>query len=622
MHLRAGRRSEVLDRGTQADIAAAFGYKDSDGASALSAFMRDYLLAAREVNGLLRTLVSRFRYLRRIQHGMAARVGRRVLERDFVAVGDRIFLGRNDLFDGPGGLRNMMRIFLCSQRHRLEVSEEALQHIRHQLHRVDDAFRQDPEVAAMLMEILRGASGVADTLQAMAESGLLGEYLPEFGELDCLVHYEAYHDYTVDEHTLMSIRTIDELSSADSELDRPKREILAQVTRPCLLKLALLLHDIGKPRGSEHTERGATMIPLIAKQLSLPEPDGKLVMFLVENHLAMADLSQRRDFNEEGVLKGFAAKVGNLNQLQMLYLMTYADIKSVGRGAWAVWKDSLLWELYEKTAALLSKAPRAEEAAETDFRHALLSILPKSIAREEAERHCDRVPPRYAVEVTPEEAVAHLRLIQRLKDEPMTVSFSFTDAYAEMWLCTGDMPARFSQIAGTFVGNGVNIISAQAFTRKDGIILDRFRLSDAGGKVVTDTEFWEKVKSDLSDVLQGKKQVADMVKARQRRIAFRKVVPQPGVTKIHIDNKSSPEYTILDLTTWDRIGLLYAVTNCLSESGLDIHFSKISTRLNLAVDVFYVTDKTTRAKVEEPARLAEITKALTEIGEKFGVTAT
>ncbi|MBM4051045.1 MAG: HD domain-containing protein, partial [Planctomycetes bacterium] len=302
MHLRAGRRSDVLDRGTQADIAAAFGYKDSDGASALSAFMRDYLLAAREVNGLLRTLVSRFRYLRRIQHGMAARVGRRVLERDFVAVGDRIFLGRNDLFDGPGGRRNMMRIFLCSQRHRLEVSEEALQHIRHQIHRVDDAFRQDPEVAAMFMEILRGASGVADTLQAMAESGLLGEYLPEFGELDCLVHYEAYHDYTVDEHTLMSIRTIDELSSADSELDRPKREILAQVTRPCLLKLALLLHDIGKPRGSEHTERGATMIPLIARQLSLPEPDGKLVMFLVENHLAMADLSQRRDFNEEGVL--------------------------------------------------------------------------------------------------------------------------------------------------------------------------------------------------------------------------------------------------------------------------------------------------------------------------------
>jgi len=187
-----------------------------------------------------------------------------------------------------------------------------------------------------------------------------------------------------------------------------------------------------------------------------------------------------------------------------------------------------------------------------------------------------------------------------------------------LWISTTDRPARFSQIAGTLSGSGVDIVSAQAYTRTDGIIFDRFHVVDVQGKVVKDPEFWKKVEANLAAVLEGKTAVQDLIRHQQRRVAFKRVIPQPGATRIVIENKSSPRYTVIDVGTWDRIGLLYAISSTISALGLDIHFAKIATKANRATDVFYVTDKDSGAKITSAVRRRAIQRKLYETCETFG----
>jgi [protein-PII] uridylyltransferase len=414
------------------------------------------------------------------------------------------------------------------------------------------------------------------------------------------------------------VAVLDELRGSNRHEDAFKRKVLLETEQPYLLFLGVLLHDIGKSVSGDHVENGATMAPLIAERLGMGEADSKRLCSLVANHLRMIHTAQSRDLREESVLKPFAAAVGTLADLKALYLLTYADTKAVGRAAWTQWQDTLLQELYERTAILLSDEGTAA-APERGLFERMLPLLSTPALVKAAEEHCALVPERYLIEVSPEDAVEHLRFVEELRQRPVAVSVRQERDVTRLWVSTTDRPARFSQIAGTLSGSGVDIVSAQAYTRRDGIIFDRFHVVDAEGKVISEQEFWNKVERNLADVLEGRATVQDLIRHQQRRVAFKRVIPQPGATRIVVENKSSPHYTVVDVGTWDRIGLLYAISSAISALDLDIHFAKIATKANRAMDVFYVTDKNTGLKIADAHRQRAIERKLHETCETFGM---
>ncbi|HHT9154791.1 MAG TPA: [protein-PII] uridylyltransferase [Candidatus Tripitaka sp. YC43] len=606
LHLLSNKKYDLFDRSLHEPAASAFGYKQEDGLPAATGLMRDYFRTAARVCHLTRGIQSRFEDLK--PSSQRATFFRRPLGSDFVAMGKRLYFAKPaEPLDAHWKL---LETFLVAQRHHLELCQQVLEHVRENLRLVDDGLRSDPQAARCFLSILEGTGSVAPVLRQMRDCGLLGAFLPEFEPLVGFVHYESLPTYTVDEQTLLALAVIDEVWLAESGATAQKRRLLEETGHHALLRLALLLHDIGKPRGPGHPLLAGAMIPTIAKRLSLGEQDAKLLQFLVENHLELSCLFERRDHGEKQALQALAQRVDNPMRLSLLYLLTYADIKA--SDTWSEWKDSLLWELYKKIAGLLSQQ-RPEAARPASFKEGLLELARGQGLEQEALRHCELVPPRYALEVSPQEAVSHLEMIRNLKSPsggPVYLHSSESDHLTDIWVCTRDMPARFTQLSGVFTAKGLDIISAQAYTRKDGVILDRFRIAGPEGKSLKDKGIKE-LQQDLSAVLTGQLSLVELLHSRQRRVAPSHP-PAPGPTRIYIDNNSSPDYTIIDVVSPDRVGLLYAISKCLADCGLDIHFAKVATKLHLAIDVFYVTLKDARTKLFDEEDLKRVKQQLME----------
>lgn len=611
LHLISDRRYDVLERTLQEEVAKALGYEESNGLPAATGLMRDYFTAAGKIRFHLNTILTRFEGAGRPSAGHRG-PSRRPMGPDMVAIGKNLYFSREDVLDSPWkAKKKMMEFFLAAQRHHLEPSQQALKLLYEHLALINQGFRSDPEVAKLFMGILEGTGDVYKTLSHMRDCGLLGRYIPEFDDLVGFVHYESLHSYTVDEHSLLAIGVIDKLSQGDRPEEARKRKLLDETGKQAILRLALLLHDIGKPRGPHHSLLGAAVIPIIARRLHLEEEDARLLEFLVENHLEMAYLLERRDHGEVSALAALAENVGNLANLKLLYILTSADIKA--SGSWFAWHDSLLWELYQKATIVLSEdsatgAGRGQKA----FREAFLELARKRGMEEEAVRHCEVVPPRYTIEVKPEEAMVHLELIRELKEGTIPVALHFSPAatFLEVWLSTEDRPARFSQISGVFAARGLSIINAQAYTRQDGIILDRFRVVTVEGQPVTD-KLRREVREDFLDIFGGKRSLIGILRSRQRRVVpGRHFTGGTGRTRVYTDNKSSRDYTIIEVVSPDRVGLLYTISRCLADCGLDIHFAKVTTKLDQAIDVFYVTEKERRTKVLEEEKIIQTKQAL------------
>ena len=631
MHYHTGRAVDVLSKNLQPAIAFNLGYRERSPSKRIEEFMRDLYTHFRSIFLITRTLEQRLALLPAPQPRLSLRAflpgGRKTVAEPFDGfkfMDGEIHAASNRVFrDQP---RRLMRVFLYGQQRGLRLHADLAQLIRNQLSLVDRAFLSDAHVRETFLSILNQRGNVAPVLRAMHEVDFLGKYIPEFGKLTCLVQHEFYHQYAADEHTLVCLEELDRVWEAKSQPREAYAPLFQGLDKPFVLYLALLLHDVGKSNGhGNHSEVSGQLAMKVARRLALDGTDTHTLRLVIENHLLMASLSQRRDLDDPAVVRQFAKQVQNPETLNLLTLHTFVDSLATSDKLWNGFKDSLLWTLYHKSMRLLTGATefvRAEEKQRELLMVEVRRLMPEGLSEEELLAHAANLPARYfqihsAREILDDLLLAHRFMYFQILEEETALAPVIDwqnepdRGYNRVKVCTWDRAGLFSKIAGSLSAAGLNILSAQIFTRIDGIVLDTFFIQDAKTGNLAGAEQREKFEKTLIKSLTGEEVDFPALIAKQKvsRPVYQAYAGERIPTRIYFDNEASESRTLLEIETEDRIGLLYAISQKLSELALDISAARISTEKGAAIDSFYVREQDGN-KVVAPERHHSIERRL------------
>lgn len=634
LHYQLGRTGDVLTKNLQPAVALALGYGDRSPSRRIERFMRDLYTHARHIHLITRTLeeqwalvpspAERLRRLRpRWWRGKAAATvldGFLFEEGQVRAASDWVFQ------EQP---RRLMRVFLHAQQRGCRLHPDLVRLIRTHLRYVNRPFLLDPHVSETFLTIMDQRGNVGPTLRAMHEVGLLGKYIPEFGRLTCQVQHEFYHRYTADEHTLVCIEQLDRVWHASEAPYRAYAPLFQELERPYVLYLALLLHDTGRHgRPGPHALQSAQLAGRVARRLRLDRPTTQALQRLIEHHLLMATISQRRDLDDPAVIRRFAAQVGDLATLQRLTLLTLVDALATSGDLWNGFKDALLRTLYEKTVPLLGGDTQVRLAAQKHRESLLVQVRqqrPAFLAEDEVLAHFEGMPPRYFEIRAVPEILEDLELVHRFlrlqvasEDRALEPVIGWRDELdrgcTTVKVCTWDRARLFSLITGALSAAGINILTARIFTRSDDIALDFFHVTDARTGGLLSAEQRRVFEEILTRLLRGEPVDLAALIARHRRLRplFQGYEGEPIPTQIRFDNESSDTHTLVEVETEDRVGLLYDVTRVLADADLNIASAVISTERGAAIDTFYVTDRAGR-KLCETATREELVQRLRRV---------
>lgn len=613
LHFHSRKKMDQLTFDAQERIAELLGYTALPSASGVERFMGDYYFHASRISRYTSMLTSRL--LHRPERGIVWRLRSRSIDKAYRILKGMIFLEDEAILNSSPSL--LIKAFQYSQRFNLPLHPHTREAIIRNLRLVDEGFRRSPEVNRIFLEILKGKGDVYRVLEEMHSTGFLGTYIPEFKDITHRVQHDLYHIYTVDIHSLFAVKELEYLLSEEGKKAFPLlSSLLEEVERFDLLLLGVLFHDIGKVGGKGHAERGERIAADIGRRMGLTEEEVDLLSFLVRNHLLLPDLAQYRDIHDLKLIVEFAKTVGNIERLDMLYLLTFADVRAVGPGVWNQWKAALFQELYFRTRKVIEKGtfeiPGVKDILR-EKKRALMKLVAGRFDEKEVDSYMERFPSRYFIYNFPEDIALHMGVLSELdgRDLVVHIRHNMERVYTEVIICTYDTYGLFSKITGVMAANGVNILGAQINTSKDGIALDILQVNSSIGEVIKDERKWRRVEEELRDVLKGRLDLEELVKRCRPSLLDRRAVPTVP-TRVEIDNEISNEFTVIDVNTQDRIGLLYDITRTLTDLGLDIHLARITTRGNEAADVFYVKD-TSGNKVVEEDRMDKIKGRLIEV---------
>ena len=609
LHYQLDRSVDVLSKAVQPKVAWQLGYQNRSPARRLEAFMGDYYRHARNIDLITRSVERRLALVPKPawQQALQRLIGgekEQVIDGFKIIKGEINYVSRRVFRDQP---RRFMRVFLLMQRHGVELHPDLAQLLRQQVYLVDRKFRNDEHVHETFLEILNQRGNVGRILRRMHELDFLGKYMPEFGRLTCLVQHEFYHQYTVDEHTLVCIEKLDAIYEEKLEKCRQYHDLFEQIDRPFVLYLALLLHDAGKGIETDRHEReGARVAEHVADRLALDAAATECLHFVIRHHLVMVQVAQRRDLEDLQVIEQFVDFIQTKENLTLLTLHTVADSLGTSNDLWNGFKDASHWTLYLKAQSRLAgtdEGKRTDEIKRDELERKIGGLLDDKIGGEELTAHFDNLPTRYFRTHPPKDIADDIRLVNsflglqilyqdRMLEPGIAWQREPDRGYAVVNICTWDRPGLFSRITGVLAECGLNILGAQIFTRMDSIALDRFFVTDARTGQLPKGVQREKCAERLVTALAAEKDVElDLTSLPVETIEYQAVADERIPTVIEFDNRSSEDFTILDLEAEDHVGLLYVVSDTLAELGLDIQLAKIQTEKGAAIDSFYLIDR-------------------------------
>ncbi|QUS36821.1 [protein-PII] uridylyltransferase [Falsirhodobacter algicola] len=621
LHYAANRAADQLTFDMQVEVAARMGYEDRPGRRGVERFMQDYFRQATRVGELTSIFLAELEA--RHAKGEPDLLGfirrRRSLRPEY-----RLNHGRIEIPDPQAFLSdklNLLRIFEETLRTGYMMHPDSARLVAANLHLIDDGMIHDREANRIFLDLLLKHGNPERALRRMNEVGVLGAFMPEFGRIVAMMQFNVYHHYTVDEHTIQCISTLARMERGELTDELPLSTELLQGADRRILYIALLLHDIGKGRPEEHSIIGAQIARRVAPRLGLQPDEAEIVEWLVRHHLLMSDVAQKRDIADPRTVRDFAKAVRSRRRLDLLTILTVCDIIGVGPGTWNNWKAQLMRQLYRDTETvlaggmeLLNRETRGGEARRA-LREALADWDNRDL-RAEMNRH-------YAPYWQGLPPVAHVvlaRLLRGLGDDEIRIDLDAEPdrAATRASFALADHPGIFSRLAGALALVGANVVDARTYTTKDGFATAVFWIQDAEGQPYEVARL-PRLRQMIERILRGevvaREALADRDKVRKRDSAFR------FPTHVVFDNEGSEIYTIIEVDTRDRPGLLYDLTRTLAADNIYIASAQIATYGAQVVDTFYVKDMF-GLKLHTPSRResleAKLRRAITEGAARAG----
>ncbi|MAM62738.1 MAG: [protein-PII] uridylyltransferase [Maritimibacter sp.] len=591
LHLLTGRAMDQLTFDLQVEVADRMGYADKGGRRGVEHFMQDYFLHATQVGELTRIfltglenehlkkepmLVGLFKRRRKMKPGFKMANGRLTFEDEETFLADKL---------------NLLRIFEEGLRTGVLIHPDAMRVVTANIDLIDDEMRASREASRLFLDLLLKHGNPERALRRMNELGVLAAFVPEFEPIVAMMQFNMYHAFTVDEHPIQCISALAEIERGERVEDLPiSSQVLKAGVNRKVLYVALFCHDIGKGREEDHSILGARIARKVATRLGLTKAEVETVEWLVRYHLLMSDVAQKRDLSDPRTIRGFAKAVSSKKRLDLLLVLTVCDIRGVGPGTWNNWKAALLRDLYRQTATALDEGIEAlsPTARSDQAKKALRESLgdwDKKAMRAETGRHYDT----YWQGLGTPEHVVFANLLKGLGADEIRIGLTQDhdrDATRAAFVLA-DHPGIFSRLAGALALVGANVVDARTYTTKDGYATAVFWVQDHDGHPFEDIRL-KRLEDMIHKTLSGKVVAREAMRSRDKMKKRERAFKVP--TNITFDNEGSDIYTMIEVDTRDRPGLLYDLTRTLADNHVYIASAVIATYGEQVVDTFYVKD--------------------------------
>ncbi len=612
MHDIAGRAEDRLTFDLQREVAERMRFSARPGRSPVERFMQLYFLNAKTVGDLTGLFLAHL-------DEAHAKKGRRFLPsftrkprklNGFVLDRGRLALPTDDFFrQDPVRL---IEIFHLADSYQLEVHPLAMRAARRDSRLIDSSVRNDVRANQLFLDTLCSPRNPETVLRWMNEATVFGRFIPDFGRVVAQMQFDMYHHYTVDEHSIRAIGLLAEIERGDHKSDHPlSSAIVRQILSRRVLYVAVLLHDIAKGRGGDHSILGAEVALNICPRLGLSEAETETVSWLVRHHLLMSATAFKRDLSDFKTILDFAQAVTSAERLRLLLVLTVVDIRAVGPGVWNSWKRQLLSDLFENAEEVLrlGHKQRGREDRITAKKTKLQSALP--LSPDKFKRLARRMPEAYWIAEPDDIIERNMRLL--LSDDHMQLAIDacyYPDRGATLiTVLAADHPGLFYRIAGAIHLAGGNIIDARIHTSTDGLAIDNFLVQDPWGRPFQEKTQIERLRQSIGDALANKSKLSPKLMAKP--VALRRAEAFKVAPSVLVDNKASNRFTVVEVSAADRPALLNNLALALFQSKVTLHSAHIATYGERAVDTFYITDLF-GGKIETKTRLKALEARLIE----------
>jgi [protein-PII] uridylyltransferase len=609
LHFHADKAADVLDRVEQVRLAELFGYRGTAGLLPVEQFMREYFRLTSRVSNVARRFIANSNPRSRWITLLAPLISHQ-FERDFRVEPHQITVTRRWLEKLERDPFEVLRLADLANLYNKPISHESCEAVRRVVPKLSD--RVPPEASARFLSLLNQSARLGELLHTLHDLGVLERLIPAFEHARCLLQFNAYHKYTVDEHCLRAVAAATSFANDSG----PLGSVYRHLKRKWLLHLALVLHDLGKGYVEDHSEVGLRIAEDTAVRLGLQPSETETLKFLVHKHLMMSHLAFRRDTSDNDLIVKFAVDVGSPESLEMLFVLTAADLAAVGPVVLNAWKVEVLADLFHRTMEHLGGDDPTREVEDRLGwrRQEVLALVFDVDDRHWWEKQVESLPNAYLSMTAPQTIADDLRSLRPLHPNEALARGRFLTESGTIEYTVGThesiVPGVFHKLTGAITSQGLQILSADINTLAEGLVLDRFRVHDPdfsgeppAGRIDSVCRVLERSLTHHD----GKPPVFRRVwrPPEERRQASLSPLP----TQVRVDNSTSDRFTIIDVFAADRMGLLYTISRVLFELGLSVSIAKIGTYLDQVVDVFYVTGRE-GTKIEAQHRIDEIRQRL------------
>ena len=628
LHYATGRATDILHLNLQEQIASRLGYSARKGQLRSESLMRDYYGHTRNILRVTERITQQFvrghvtsKTRSLFSFLPLARANKTPLGQFFFIENKQLHPARRDVFRNDP--EQIMRAFELAQEHEVDISPELEDFLSRSLRHVTRTYQYARGPRAIFKSILSQKGRVGRILRMMHRVDFLGRYIPEFGQLTCLVQHEFLHRYTADEHTLVCIDKLDALAKTDDPKLIHYRKLFERLPDPFVLYLALLLHDSGKAVGRPHSEASALFAQRVATRLQLTPEQRKSLILLVDHHLTMSKMAQQRNLDDPTTVMEFAQIIKEQKNLDALMLLTLADGQGTSADTWSDWKESLVWQLFHDSSRYLADRKSYHEQtriARESLRASVAENLSPEYA-EEIESHFEYMPDHYFRATSVPEIVEHVKLFRSFlenilsaREFPLAPAVEWKvvpeEGHTVMAFCTWERERLLAKVAGSFSVVPLNILSADIFPRDDNAVLGVFRVCDTKARPVSSPRDFDLVERTLQRALEDETFDFGPPIEKAKRSSLRPAVGIEFPTRITIDNKTHPTYTLIEFQAADRIGLLYDVLSCLDRENILVPLFRINTQAGAAIDTLYAVDAFSHAKIADLQRIRAVQQHL------------